>query len=216
MYSAKISTISQKNPEPIAAGVTLMAPQLGLDGSAPVVDIPTKIRVPVYQSIEYDLKKIISDVSPTTVMIDPDTTIDSDNNGSYDDDFVSSGTGVRVNSNTLTFGPFDELGNFLMQLKVQDAYGNINLLPLQLEVFAPVPQITSITLSGSLLGNIDPVGSLEPIHFFRIRSGSPLTQLFSQSVLTKNDGTYETGSIFVGSGVGVTFSGATYRFSEAS
>lgn len=135
-----------------------------------MVDIATTIRIPVYQSLEYDLKKIISDISPTTITVDPDTTIDSDKNGIYDDDFSVSGTGVVIHPSTLTFGPFTDLGNQMMQIKAEDAYGNITLSPIQIEVFAPVPQINSIDASGFLHGSTDPMTALEPIHFFRIRS----------------------------------------------
>lgn len=65
---------------PVHAGVTLLSPQAFLDKSAPVIDIPEKIRVPVYQQTSFDLKNFITDRSAYTVSIDPDITVDSDKN----------------------------------------------------------------------------------------------------------------------------------------
>ena len=42
-------------------------------------------------------------MSSYTVTIDPDTTLDSDGNGIYDDDFISSGSGISVGSTALIF-----------------------------------------------------------------------------------------------------------------
>ncbi len=73
-----------------------MSPQAFLDKSAPVIDIPEKIRIPVYQQTAFDLKNFITDRSSYTVSIDPDIVVDSDKNGVFDDDFVQSGTGVII------------------------------------------------------------------------------------------------------------------------
>lgn len=108
---------------------------------------------------------------------------------------------MKISSGNIEFGPFDDLEIHMMQLKTEDAYGNQTFTPLEVDVFAPIPQIQNIDTNGILHGVIDPISALEPIHFFRIRSGSPLQQLFSSSTLTKNDGTFETGSVFVGTGV---------------
>lgn len=80
LYSARLTTLSLKNPDSIGAGITLLAPLASLDNSAPVVDIPSKIQIPVYQSQTFALKDIISDMSPTNISIDPDTSVDEDGN----------------------------------------------------------------------------------------------------------------------------------------
>ena len=61
------------------------------------------IRIPVYQTLSRSLADIITEMSSYTVTIDPDTTLDSDGNGIYDDDFISSGSGISVGSTSLIF-----------------------------------------------------------------------------------------------------------------
>ncbi len=80
LYSGKLTALSPRNHDPVSAGVTLLAPLAALDNSAPVVDIASKIQIPVYGKMDFDLKDIISDMSPTHVSIDPDTTVDEDKN----------------------------------------------------------------------------------------------------------------------------------------
>lgn len=196
--------------------MTLLAPLASLDQSSPVVDIARTIRIPVYQTLSYDLKNIITEMSAYEVAIDADTTVDTDANGTYDDDFSLSGTGVALSKTTLNFGSFSELGIHQMQLSVTDMYGNTSLVPLQVEVYAPVPQIQSISSSGILIGNTDPLTALEPIHVFRIRSGSPLQMLFPPPILTDAEGKFATGSVFTKSGVLLSFAGNSVQLQEKS
>ncbi len=42
-------------------------------------------------------------MSPYTLTIDPDTTIDSDGNGIFDDDFTTSSGGVTITGDRLIF-----------------------------------------------------------------------------------------------------------------
>lgn len=69
------------------ARVTLLAPQKSFDTSAPELDIPESIRLPVYQTLEYSLKDILSETNTYSLGIDEDMTTDANGNGTYDDDF---------------------------------------------------------------------------------------------------------------------------------
>ncbi len=84
------------------------------------------------------------------VTLDPDITTDENGNGVYDDDFSRSGSGFTLTDTNMRFGPFDEPGSRQMILRVQDEYGNTSLLPLTLEVYAPIPTIQSMSATGWL------------------------------------------------------------------
>jgi hypothetical protein len=72
--------------------VVLFSPQASSDDGAPIVDLPTRIRLPIYSTKEFNISDILTDLSQATITIDSDLTIDSDNNSITDDDFASSGT----------------------------------------------------------------------------------------------------------------------------
>lgn len=55
---------------------------------------------------------------------------------------------------SLVFGPYDTLGSHLMNLRVEDEYRNITIMPLQIQVYAPIPQIDTMTSSGYLIGTV--------------------------------------------------------------
>lgn len=93
---------------------------------------------------------MITETSSYSIEIDADITVDSDGNGIYDDDFASQGTGFLLSNSTLTFGPFDTLGSRFMNMRVTDLYGNSTLGILQLDVYAPIPQIRSVSSLGFL------------------------------------------------------------------
>ena len=70
--------------------VTLLSPQKSFDTSAPELDIPESIPLPVYQTLEYSLKEILSETNTYSLGIDEDMTTDTNGNGTYDDDFSST------------------------------------------------------------------------------------------------------------------------------
>jgi hypothetical protein len=84
-------------------------------------------------------------MSPYTLTIDPDITIDGDKNGIYEDDFASNAPSMTVTPESLTVGPYDTLGTRMMNMRILDAYGNITIAPLEIDVYAPIPQITTIS-----------------------------------------------------------------------
>ena len=56
----------------------------------------------------------------------------------------------------IAFGPYDTLGIRRMTMKVVDTFGNTTIEPLDIEVYAPIPQIQSVSSTGLLRGNTDP------------------------------------------------------------
>lgn len=185
-----------------------MSPQESLDNSPPVVDLSEKMRLPVYQSKTIKLSDFITEMSTYTITIDSDITVDSNHDGIYDNDFATTGTGFTLSNNdTLILGSFDTLGSRFMNMQVVDLYGNTSLVPLQIDVYSPIPQIQSISQNGMLTGALDAPLSFEPIHFFRIRESEGLKKLFEEKTNTNIDGVFITGSLFVGSGATFVYSG---------
>lgn len=121
-----------------------------LDRSAPVVNIPDTLRVPVYQTLSTSLEDTITDMSPYTITLDSDITTDVDANGVYEDDFLANGTGYTLSPESLIVGPYDSLGTRMMNVRVVDEYGNTTIKSLKIEVSAPIPKITSISATGTL------------------------------------------------------------------
>lgn len=147
-YSARLQSLS--SPSHTRAGVTLIAPQASLDKSPPVVDIAGRERLPVYQTSKQNISDIVTEMSDYTFSVDPDTSVDSDNDGIFDNDFSLSSPGVSIQGGVLSFGPFDTLGTRNMNIQVTDAYGNSTVAPYEVEVYAPIPQIERATATGYL------------------------------------------------------------------
>ena len=93
-----------------------------------------------------------------------------------------------------------------MLLEVSDAHGNVSREPFRIEVYAPLPQIQSISETGTLLGKLDEPIVSEPIHFFRIREATPIELLFSGALLTQVSGAFSTGNVREGSGFILSYS----------
>lgn len=88
-YYARLQNLTEKKTD--RAGVILFAPQATSDDGEPIVDLPTRIRLPIYSSRSYRITDILTDLSAASITIDPDLATDTDNNGIFDDDFASSG-----------------------------------------------------------------------------------------------------------------------------
>ena len=166
--------------------MTLLAPLAALDRSAPVVEL-TDQKIPVYQTVAIPLSDAISEASTFSLLADPDVTQDSDNNGGYADDFVSTASGISITANQILFGQYDTLGSRLMNLRVVDSFGNRSTSPLKVEVYAPLPRITSVSTGGVLSGALETEIAQEPIHLFRVRQGEGITLLDQNPLLTDAD-----------------------------
>lgn len=155
----------------------LISAQRENDTGAPVVDLPSQLRIPVYAKRSFPLKDILSDLGIATLRIDEDTTIDSNNDGIYDNDFTPSGSRFSLSSSDLTIGPFTAPGNYTFALQTIDDMGNMSVNPLEIEVYSPIPNIDVVTASGWIQGKIDTSDAGEPIHFFRVRPSETPTLL---------------------------------------
>ena len=129
-----------------------MTPQLSSDSSAPDVDISDSIRVPVYQETSLLLDDIITDTNPYTLLVDTDITQDTDGNGIYDDDFVASALGMSVTDTSITFGPYNTLGNKNMMFRVTDEFHNTTYVPVTIRIYSPIPTIESSLGTGAVRG----------------------------------------------------------------
>jgi hypothetical protein len=156
--------------------------------------------VPVYQKTSLILSDIITDTSPYTVSVDPDITLDSDANGNYEDDYITSGSGIALSATDISFGPYDTLGKRRISMRVVDTYGNETVEPIEIEVYAPIPRIESVSSTGNLSGRIDTEISLEPVHVFRVREGEGISLIDSQPMLTSSIGYFGSG-VFAGNGI---------------
>lgn len=57
-----------------------MAPQESSDDGAPEIDLPSRIRLPIYATRELQIADIVTDFGRVDVAIDGDLTIDTDKN----------------------------------------------------------------------------------------------------------------------------------------
>ncbi len=142
-YYARLQNLTDKKTD--RAGVILFAPQVTSDDGDPIVDLPTRIRLPIYSSRSYKLTDILTDLSTASISIDPDLTTDTNQNGIFDDDFSSSGAGFSISSQEIVFGPFATPGNYNMTLRATDEIGNTTTMPLTVDAYALIPQIQSVT-----------------------------------------------------------------------
>jgi hypothetical protein len=168
--------------------VVLFSPQASSDDGAPIVDLPTRIRLPIYSTKEFNISDVLTDLSQATITIDSDLTIDSDNNSITDDDFASSGTGFSISSQILSIGTFTAPGKYTMSLKAVDNMGNTTIMPLQIEAYAVIPQIQSVTPTGNLTGSIAEPIIGTPVHFFRVRPGESPALVDPMSTFTSSVG----------------------------
>lgn len=189
-YSARLRN---KNPTYAdRAGITLLAPQERSDRGAPVVALDSTLRIPVYQKQTVQMADIITEMSRYTVTIDPDTTLDQNNDGRYDDDFVSVGTGVTVRDTEIEFGPFTEPGRKNMVIRVIDEFGNTTESEIGIEVYSPIPRIDQAQVGVSVDGSIpNEVLESEPIHIWRVRTGEMPTLLHSEALLTDSESQFQ-------------------------
>ena len=69
-------------------------------------------------------------------------------------------------------------------------------MPLTVDTYALIPQIQSVTATGSIIGVLSEAIESIPLHFFRIRPGETPFLLSSGSTLTDSRGAFATGSFF--------------------
>lgn len=121
---------------------------------------------------------------------------------------------MSITEKNLTFGSYSELGEKGLSLNVQDEYGNTTTVPIRIEVYAPVPQIQSISATGMLYGSLIDGQKNEPIHFLRVRSGTPISIITPEKTISLDDGSFATGTLFTGSGARFSYSGGTFVINE--
>jgi hypothetical protein len=185
-YYARLHNLTQKKVD--RAGVTLLAPQAASDDGAPIIDLPTEIRLPIYTTRSYVLSDILTDLSAATLTVDSDITSDTDGNTIFDDDFVSASPTANISIRDLTFGSFTQPGKYNMILRAIDALGNTTTMPLTVTAYTPIPQIQSVTSTGWVLGTISESLSGIPTHLFRVRSGEQTTLLSSGATISSSLG----------------------------
>lgn len=128
----------------------LLAPQSESDIIAPQIGLGQSIRVPVYQSYDFDLTPYVyedgglSGISDIRVDLDLEVDSDDDGNSRNDDDTENISiiqTPARIG---ITFGPYDELFTRQISLAIEDDNGNVARRNVTLEVYTPIPSIDTI------------------------------------------------------------------------
>ena len=170
--------------EEVLTSISLFAPQIASDKSAPVIDFPETVRIPVYSTKSFALKDFISEMHDYTVRIDPNTTVDEDKNGIYDDDLTTTGSNIIVDANTLTFRAHTNLDTYTALMEVRDEMGNVSRKAFNVEIYAPIPSIDTITNTGWASGNVGESLINEPIHLFRVRPGTDIVPVTLNAVNT--------------------------------
>ncbi len=178
------------------AGVILFSPQVSSDDGAPLIDLPTRIRLPIYSTKSYKISDILTDLSNATLAIDSDLTIDTNGNGIPDDDFGTNSSKFTLTPFDLVLGKFTTPGIYNMSLKATDDMGNTTVMPLQIEAYVLIPQIQIVTPTENILGSINEVLNTIPVHFFRIRSGEVPVLLDQNATNTDILGKFTTSSFF--------------------
>jgi hypothetical protein len=211
-YYARIQNLDDQHMT--TARETLLTPQASNDKSSPDLDIRDTIRVPVYQSRDIPLQSIITETNPYTLRIDPDISQDTDGNWVYDDDFITSSLGVSVTPTTLTLGSYNTIGKRDMMFQVVDEYHNTTLLPVSVEVYAPIPFVSGVTASGSVRGWAGESLLGEPIHLFRVRPGTEIRKLHTGALLTESGGLFQSTDFSLASGATLSSSGYQVSISD--
>ncbi len=195
-YYARLKNLTTGRTD--RAWVELFTPQESSDDGAPVVDLPAKIRLPIYSKKSFDFADILSDRSSATITIDGDSAIDgSDSDSIADNDFETTGTGFNIGSSSIIFGEFDKPGMYNMTLNATDSMGNTTTVPFIVEAYALIPQIQSVTTSvGDILGSVNEPMIGTPVHFFRVRPGEAPIFLSPGATDTIGGWQFNTGSFF--------------------
>lgn len=122
-YYARL--LSLDSPDTTPARVTLLAPQTGADTDPPLIDLPDSLSIPVYTSLDVDLKSAILEQNDYTLTWDSDLTKDTSGNSIPDDDLAgTSGNGMALDPGrtTLSLGTFDTIENRLIRLSATDEF----------------------------------------------------------------------------------------------
>lgn len=86
----------------------------------------------------------------------------------------------------MTFGPYDTVGRRNMLMQVKDEYYNTKIVPLIVDVYSPIPSITQSTGALSILGKLPEPLIGQPIHLFRVRTGTDILPLSESALLTQS------------------------------
>ncbi len=143
MYSAQLRALS--NDETTVSDVILFSPQISGDSSAPIIDIPEVIRVPVYASKTIDLSEYISEMNSYDIVFDENVALDENGNGIPDDDFIKNGSKISLQNKTLNVNIHTSLDTYQSLFRVTDEMGNTAFKLVQIEIYPPVPQIANIS-----------------------------------------------------------------------
>ncbi len=156
--------------------LSLFAPQLESDNESPLLSLDSTLKIPVYQKQTIDLKKYLSDLSwINEVYVDWNLSVDSDwdwiNNNDKDSLNPNNSYWIKKWSNIylLEFWPFDNLLTRKIRLHAKDNNANLIFKDINLEVYAPLPQISSNTWSVIKWKISDQIKN-EPIDIFRFRN----------------------------------------------
>ncbi len=182
-YYARLRNLTSNKMD--RAWVILFSPQVSSDTGSPVIDLPNTIRIPIYSNKTYKLSNILTDLSKASISIDNDLTVDTNNNGIFDDDFVTAGIWFSLSNTDFTIGAFTTPGNYNMIMRATDEMWNTTIFPFTIEAYSPVPEIQSI-VDGKIKGKLSEETEKTPISFFRIRPGE-LPTMISPTITTTNN-----------------------------
>lgn len=84
----------------------------------------------------------------------------------------------------------------MVNIAATDEYGNTTTEPFEVQVYAPIPTIRSVTATGVLAGILDEEISGEPVHIFRIREGEGLSLIDPNALITKSEGNFDSSTLY--------------------
>ncbi|MBP9779728.1 hypothetical protein KBD33_03855 [Candidatus Gracilibacteria bacterium] len=189
MYSARIERFDIPKDQRVYSNVVLFSPQSSNDSNAPIIDTPDVIRIPVYATGSLDLARYVSEMNDYSILFDEDIAKDTITNGVPYDDFVTEGSKMKLKDDEIFFEVQTTLSTYTALLKITDEGGNVAFKDLNIEIYAPIPQIENITEDGAT-GSLDEVIPNEPIHLFRVRPGQSIEQITTAPIMTDKDGKF--------------------------
>jgi len=143
----------------------LFAPQLEADTIAPELDWLSKIRIPVYQNKEIDLKNYIYDNSWINSIKNISIKLKENSNILPDNYSIEK----KTYSILLKFNKFNKLFKEKIELELEDTNWNKSITPIDFEVYSPTPEINNND-GNNITWKIDEKLIEEPINIYRIRS----------------------------------------------
>ncbi len=188
-FYAKIQAFSRNKFSSYSQQI-LLSPQKQSDTTAPEILWLAQLRVPVYQKQRIDITDFIYENSGIShiqdIYIDTDLTVDSswDGNPANDKDVsLWDGEPIKILKTArniyLEIGVYEEIFTKKIRLFLVDSNKNVGFKDIELQIYAPTPNIIWVEGLSHVVWRIDERLEKEPVSMYRMRWGN-LSRLFTK------------------------------------